>query len=67
MDAEIKILKRLRRKLVARHTGLETRLAEADQQRNCILAGELQARQHELAWAIHDLDWLVDDLKERKK
>ncbi len=66
MNAETKILKRLRLRLMVRLRNIELRFHAADRQRNVFKAAELQAEQAGVSWAIHDLDYMVEGLKWKK-
>jgi hypothetical protein len=62
-QAEIAVLKRLRRMLMRRIARIEIRFEQADRQRNVFLAAELDAEKHGVSWAIHDLDYIVINLR----
>lgn len=50
--------------LVKRTKAIEKRFEEADQRRDCFLAEILQAMEREMNWAIHDVDYLIEELRE---
>lgn len=66
MTPEIKILKRLRRMLVQRKKRLDVRFDIADRTRDVFKAAELQAEQSGVNWSIHDLDFLVEQLRKKQ-
>ena len=50
-----------------RHKRIEARFDEADSQRDAFKAAALQAEQHGVSWAVHDLDYIVEDLRGKQK
>ena len=63
MKAEIKILKRLRQMLVRRSQLKQLRYREAMASDRPADALTASTEKHSVNWCIHDLDFVVEDLK----